>query len=71
MAKTNWFTVTVSRINESANKDPYVTLEAHTLTLDKEGYLSITGDGEGRSFTAGAYDGFEVKAPRMPPKTGA
>ena len=57
MAKSNWFTVTVSRINESANKDPYETLEAHTLTVDKEGFLSITSDGGGRGFTAGAYDG--------------
>ena len=66
--KANWFTVTVSRINESANKDPYMTMSAHSLTLSKDGYLTISSDDGQQGFMAGGFDGFEVKTLRMPPK---
>ncbi|MCA1503817.1 hypothetical protein [Bradyrhizobium sp. NBAIM02] len=63
----NWFTVTISKINEGLNQDPYETFEGHTLSLGPDGTLSISGDGS-RSFSTNArlYDGFEVKRLRVP-----
>jgi hypothetical protein len=67
MAGKNWFTVTVSRVGESANKEPYETVLGHTLTLSPDGSLSISGDGgQGFGITAVGYDGFEFKRLRVP-----
>ena len=60
MAKDQ-FTVTVSRINESANQAPYETLSGHTLKISPDGTLSIEGQNGGRSFSGGLWDSFEVK----------
>jgi hypothetical protein len=55
------FTITVSRINESANKAPYETMAAESVVMSEDGTLTIKGDGRSHSFTSGTYDGFEVK----------
>ncbi len=52
-AVANHFRVTVSRINESANKDPYMTMEGLSLTVRPDGGLSIESDVGGHSFSAG------------------
>jgi hypothetical protein len=61
MAAKNHLSITVSRINEGPRDEPYVTFEAHTVTVDSAGNLSITTESGGRSYTAGLWDGFEVK----------
>jgi hypothetical protein len=61
----NHFSVTVSRVGESMHTDPYVTVEGHTLIVGPDGSLSIQGErGEGRGFSAGAWDGFDFR--RLP-----
>jgi hypothetical protein len=63
----NWFTVTISRINEGLNQAPYITMEGHTLSLSPDGTLSISGDNSrGLNTAAGLYDGFEVKRLKVP-----
>jgi hypothetical protein len=37
----NWFTVTISRVNEGLNQDPYKTMEGHTLSLGPDGALPL------------------------------
>ena len=54
------FRVTVSRINEGLHDEPYITFEAHTVVVSPDGRLSITSE-KGRIFSAGSWDGFELK----------
>src|SRR6185295_12336447 len=58
--KADFFMVRVSRINESANQDPYITVEGHTLAVDADGGLIIEGTSGGRSFSRGTWNAFEV-----------
>ncbi len=55
------FSVTVSRVNESANVDPYISISGHSLTVSSDGTLSVVGQHGGRSFSGGLWDGFEVR----------
>ena len=61
MGEVDHFSVTVSRVNESANVDPYITINGHSLNVSLDGSLSIVGQHELRSFSAGLWDGFEVR----------
>ena len=45
MDSPNLFSVTVSRINESTDKEPYHTMDAYRVTARQDGSLSIEGDG--------------------------
>jgi hypothetical protein len=63
--KRNHFSVTVSRVGESLHTDPYVTFEGRTIVVSADGSLSIECEnGDGRGFSAGAWDGFEFR--RLP-----
>jgi hypothetical protein len=44
VGEVDHFSVTVSRVNESANVDPYFTMNAYSLTVEADGSLSITGE---------------------------
>ncbi len=55
------FSVTVSRINEGPRDEPYLTMNAHTVELKPDGTFWIKGEKNGRGFSAGLWDGFEVK----------
>jgi hypothetical protein len=66
MSDSNWFEVTVSRINESANKAPYETFSGHTLKIGPDGSLTVTWEGGSHGFSAGTYDSFEFKRLRVP-----
>jgi len=57
----NRYRVTVSRIKESAHQDRHFTMEAHTVTLTPNGDLQIRGQNLGKSFSAGSWDGVEIK----------
>src|SRR5262249_10352354 len=61
MSNKDLYSVTFSRINESANKAPYETLNAHTITVTSDGTLSIQGEQRGVALQSGLWDGFEVK----------
>jgi hypothetical protein len=61
MADANHFTVTVRRVPESPDVDPRLTMPAHSLTVSPDGHLSIEGQYQGRAFSRGAWEGFEVK----------
>jgi hypothetical protein len=61
MGEADHFSVTVSRVNESANVDPYITINGHSLTVSSDGSLHVVGQHGSRSFSAGLWDGFEVR----------
>jgi hypothetical protein len=61
MADANHFTITVRRVPERLDHDPPFTMPAHSLTVTPDGHLSIDGQYQSRAFSAGAWDGFEVK----------
>jgi hypothetical protein len=62
MDRKNWFTVTVSKINDSEDKTPYEPFEGHTLTISNDGTLWISGEKD-RVFSVApaGYAGFEFK----------
>jgi len=62
MSKKNWFTVTVKKISESADKAPYEPFDGHTLTISPDGTLWMAGEND-RVFSVaqGGYAGFEFK----------
>jgi hypothetical protein len=60
VGEADHFSVTVSRVNESANVDPYFTMNAYSLIVEPNGSLTITGEHESRGFSAGLWDGFRV-----------
>lgn len=64
MGDSDQYSVTASRIHEGMNDAPYVTMTAKRVTMDLSGSLSIEGEGYGRSFSGGTWDGFEVR--RLP-----
>jgi hypothetical protein len=69
MNERNHFSVTVSRVGESLHTDRYVTVEGHTLVVSSDGSLSVECEnGEGRGFSASAWDGFELR--RLPMSRG-
>src|ERR1700735_4438491 len=41
--QANLYSVTVSRINEGMNQQPFETWEAHTITVSADGSLSVQG----------------------------
>ena len=53
MAEIDHFCVTVSRVNESANVDPYISINGHSLTVSSDGSLYVVGEHESRGFSAG------------------
>jgi hypothetical protein len=61
MDTPNRYRVTVSRIKEPAHRDRHFTMEAHTVTLTADGDLQIRGQNLGKSFSAGSWDGVEIK----------
>ena len=62
----DFFQVIVSRINESANKAPYITVSGYSLIIRPDGGLSIEGESGGRSFGSGTWDDFEFKRMTYP-----
>jgi hypothetical protein len=68
MNSANRYRVTVSLINESADQDPYFTMEAHTVTLRPDGGLQIRGEKLGKSFLFGSWDAVEIRT--IPIKAG-
>ena len=61
MLATNQFTVTVRRVTDRIDADPHFTIAAHSLTISPDGHLNVHGQYQSRSFSPGAWDGFEVK----------
>ena len=61
MADANYFIVTIRRAVDRTDIDPTITMAAHTLALTPEGHLSIEAEYQSRTFSAGAWEGFEVK----------
>lgn len=66
MTSKDRFRIKVSRTNEGASKDPYVTVSGFALTVDADGRLSIDGEGGSRIFGAGSWDGFDYLPIRYP-----
>jgi len=64
MRDTDHFSVTVSRINEAANQEPFQTWTGHSLSVERDGSLSIKWENGGQLLSAGLWDGFEVKVIR-------
>jgi hypothetical protein len=64
MSDTDHFSVTVSRINEGANEEPFQTWTGHSLSVGRDGSLSIQWEDGSRLLSAGLWDGFEVKVIR-------
>ena len=61
MSDANHFIVTVRRAVDRRDTDPTFRMPAHTLTLTPNGHLSIEGQYQSRTLSAGVWDGFEVK----------
>ena len=57
--KPNRFSITISRVNESANQDPDHTMH-YSVQVGENGDLHIEGDHEDRVFSAGLWDSFTV-----------
>jgi hypothetical protein len=55
------FTVTLSRINEEFQAEPFQTIIASTIVLDSGGLLQIVSEQQSHRFPAGTWDSFEVK----------
>jgi hypothetical protein len=60
VGKPDLFSVTISRINESANVDPYHTMNAYSVTEAPDGSLIIEGNHEDRVFGKGLWDNYEI-----------
>lgn len=61
MRDLNHFSVTIRRVGTGIDAEPRLTMHAHTLVLSQDGDLRIEGHYETRSFSPGAWDGFEVR----------
>ena len=61
MDTPNRYRVTVIRMKESAHQDRHFTMEAHTVTLTPNGDLQIRGQELGKLFSAGLWDGLEIR----------
>jgi hypothetical protein len=57
----NHFSVTVRRVAQGTDVDPYFTMAGYSLTVSSDGHLRIEGQYQSRSFSPGTWDGFEVK----------
>src|SRR5436305_12526721 len=57
----NHYIVTIQRVVDGTDLDPNFTMPAHRLTVSPDGQLNIHGQYQSRSFSSGAWDGFEVK----------
>ena len=60
MGKPDLFSVTISRINESANVDPYHPMSAYSVTEAPDGRLVIEGNNEDRIFGKGLWASYEI-----------
>ena len=63
------YTVTVDRINESANKDPQFTMSASGIEVRPDGGLSIESEKGGRGMGASTWG--RIVIDRRPIKPGA
>ena len=61
VGELNHFSVTVRRVAQSMDVDPYFTMAGYSLTVSADGHLTIEGQYQSRAFSPGAWDGFEVK----------
>ncbi len=62
MRGINRFYVRISRVvGESEHTDPYHEMDAHTISVDPAGRLSVQGATEDRAFSPGAWDALEVR----------
>ena len=66
MSDTNWFEVTVFRVNESAHKSPTEVHKAHTVRLDPDGTLNVKWESGGHSYGATTFDEVHIKRFRNP-----
>jgi hypothetical protein len=56
-----WFSVSVSRINDGVHDPKSVTIVARHVTLEENGALVIWSEHSGNSFSASHWDTIEVK----------
>lgn len=52
---TNKYSVHVDRINEGLHQAAEIEILAHTISIDSEGSLSITGETNGKVLSAGLW----------------
>jgi len=60
MGKPDQYSVKISRINESANADPYHVMQAYNVIEHPDGSLIVEGFREDRIFGKGLWDGYEI-----------
>jgi hypothetical protein len=58
MGRPDLFSITVSRLNESAPTSP--TMNAYRVVAESDGTLVVEGSREYRAFSPGTWDGFEL-----------